>query len=72
MKYYDVHVKFPRGGYSICVCTQEDLTEEEIIDLIPQSKFEEMQDRELIDSVEDIDEEEAFEWFGKDRIIKLN
>ena len=72
MKYYDVHVKFPRGGYSICVCTQEDLTEEEIIDLIPQSEFEEMQDRELVDYIDVLTENEAFEWFGKDRIIKLN
>ena len=39
--YYDVHIELPNGGYSICVSAQKELTDDEIISLIPQNKFEE-------------------------------
>jgi hypothetical protein len=70
--YYEVHVKFPKGGYSICVSSIENLTEDEVIELVPQENFEEEGDNELIDYIDVLTEKEAFEWFGEDRIIKLD
>ena len=70
--YYDVHIELPREGYSICVSAQKELTDDEIISLIPQNKFEEKWDRELIDGIEEINEEQAFEWYSESRIIKLD
>lgn len=71
MYYYDVHIELPREGYSICVSTQKELTDEEIINLIPATKFEEFGDRQLIDSIDEITEKQAFDWYSKSRIIKI-
>ena len=72
MKYYDIHVELPREGYSICVKTDKDLTEDELINLIPQNKFEEKGDKDLIDSIEEITEQQAFDWYDESRIINLD
>ena len=72
MNYYDVHIELPREGYSICVSAQKELTDDEIINLIPKNKFEEVEDRQLIDSIEEITEKQAFEWYSESRIIKLD
>jgi hypothetical protein len=70
--YYDIHVNYGHGGYSICVSAQKELTDDEIINLIPKNKFEETEDRELIDSIDEITKKQAFDWYSESRIIKLD
>lgn len=67
MYYYDVHVQIPRHGYSFGIETEDDLSEEEVIDLArSQGKFEEPGDSEFVDMVDEISESEYVEWFDTD------
>lgn len=69
--YYDVHVNYGNSGYSLCVSSKEKLTDDEVVGKISTlNKWDEKGDSTLVDSIENISEKEAFEWYGENRIIE--
>ena len=65
--YYDVHVYFGFniGGYSICTCSNVELTDEEIVsNLSKVNAFRHEHDGDNVDYVEEITEEQALNWFN--------
>jgi len=70
--YYDVHVDYGSGGYSVCVSSNDELTDDEITSGITLlGKWEEKGDSYNVDSIESISEKEAFEWYDESRILKV-
>lgn len=65
--YYDVHVYFGFniGGYSICACSNVELTDEEIVTKLSKvNAFRHEHDGDNVDYVEEIAEKQSLEWFN--------
>ena len=70
--YYDVHVNYGNGGYSLCVSSNDEVEDDVIISKISDlDKWEEKWDSTLVDYIDNIPEKDALEWFGESRIINL-
>lgn len=64
--YYDIHVELEKtNGYSIGLVSDVKLKDEEAINLASeQNKFDEAWDKDLVDYVENITEEEYNLWYN--------
>lgn len=67
MYYYEFYVKVPNFGYSVLVQSENELSNEEVINkALEDNQFEEDEDANFVEDVYTLTEKEAKLWLGID------